>query len=416
MSAVSETPDPSAQSLRGLDWLNFFLADVQTGVGPFVATFLATRGWRQENIGWSLTVSGLVGVICQAPAGALVDWSRYKRTLVAAAILIIAAGALVLALWPSYWPVMLAQASHGAIGSVVGPTVAAVSLGIVGYKKFGVRNGRNKQFDSAGNIAAAVLMGWIGYQFSTQAIFFATAAFAVPALFSLGRIRPDEIDYARARGALEAPAGQCAGTVAKEGIFLVFQDRRLLLFAGCAVMFHFANAAMLPLLGEMLAHGRAVRSAPALLSACIITTQVIVMLLATLVGRRANAWGRKPLLLIGFGVLPIRGLLYTLTDHPTLLVAIQILDGIGAVVFGVVSVLVIADLTRGSGRFNLAQSAIGAAVGVGASLSNAVAGWIVQRAGFNAGFLFLAGVAAVATALFWLFMPETQNLKEWRAT
>lgn len=411
-AAASSSPHPSAQSLRGLDWLNFFLADVQTGVGPFVATFLATRGWRQDNIGWSLTVSGLVGVVCQAPAGALVDWSRYKRTLVAIAILIIATGALVLAWWPNYWPVMFSQISHGAVGSVIGPTVAAVSLGLVGYKKFGERNGRNKQFDSAGNIAAAALMGWIGWQFSVEAIFYATAALAVPALISLSRIRPEEIDYARARGASETADGKSARTVKKESMLAVFRDRRLLLFAGCAVMFHFANAAMLPLLGEMLAHGRAARQAPAFLSACIIVTQVIVMLTATLVGRRANTWGRKPLLLVGFGVLPIRGLLYTLTDHPTLLIAIQILDGIGAVVFGVVSVLVIADLTRGTGRFNLAQSAIGAAVGVGASLSNAVAGAIVQRAGFNAGFLSLAVIAALATALFWFFMPETQDLEE----
>lgn len=410
MNTATDTPNPSAQSLRGLDWLNFFLADVQTGVGPFVATFLATRGWRQEDVGWSLTVSGLVGVICQAPAGALVDWSRYKRTLVAIAVLIIAAGALVLALWPSYWPVMLAQISHGAVGSVVGPTVAAVSLGLVGYKKFSERNGRNKQFDSAGNIAAAALMGWIGWQFSVEAIFYATVALAVPTLISLSRIRPAEIDYARSRGATEKEGAKNARTVEKEGVLAVFRDRRLLLFAGCAVMFHFANAAMLPLLGEMLAHGRSARQAPAMLSACIIVTQVIVMLTATLVGRRASTWGRKPLLLIGFGVLPIRGLLYTLTDSPTLLIAIQIFDGIGAVVFGVVSVLVIADLTRGSGRFNLAQSAIAAAVGVGASLSNAVAGGIVQRFGFDAGFLFLAVVATLATALFWFFMPETRDL------
>lgn len=409
MELPRNPPDPSRQSLRGLDWVNFFVADVQTGVGPFVATYLATRGWSQENVGLSLTVGGLAGVICQAPCGALVDWTRYKRTLVALALFMIAAGAFVFVWWPSFWPVMIAQATHGIVGGVLGPALAAISLGLVGYRQFGPRNGRNQCFNSAGNVTAAALMGWIGWQFSIPIIFYAAAALSVPALIALRRIKPDEIDYARSRGAVEDPVAKSNRTVKKESMLTVFKNRRLLLFAGCAVMFHFANAAMLPLLGEMLAHGRSVRLAPALLSACVIVTQLIVAFSAPWIGRRANAWGRKPLLLIGFGVLPIRGLLYTLTDHPALLIAIQVLDGIAAVIFGVVSVLVIADLTRGTGRFNLAQSAIAAAVGVGASLSNTVAGYIVQRAGFNAGFLTLAGVATLATALFWLLMPETQN-------
>lgn len=410
-TAPPNPPQPSRRSLRGLDWLNFFVADVQTGVGPFVATYLATRGWSQADVGVSLTVAGLAGVICQAPCGALVDWTRHKRTVVAAALALIAAGAFVFVWWPSYWPVMIAQAAHGAVGGVLGPAVAAISLGLVGYRQFGPRNGRNKSFDSAGNVFAAALMGWIGWQFSVHVIFYAAAVLAIPAFISLSRIRPEEIDYARSRGAVEKPEAKSNRNVEKEGMLTVFRDRRLLLFAGCAVMFHFANAAMLPLLGEMLAHGRSVRLAPALLSACVIVTQVIVACSAPWIGQRANTWGRKPLLLLGFGVLPLRGVLYTLTDHPTVLIAIQILDGVGAVIFGVVSVLVIADLTRGTGRFNLAQSAIAAAVGVGASLSNTVAGYIVQRAGYNAGFLALAGVATLATALFWLLMPETLDLK-----
>lgn len=404
---------PSRESLRGLDWLNFFVADVQTGVGPFVAAYLAARGWHEGDVGWALTVGGLAGVLCQVPGGALVDGARAKRTLVAVALLIIAAGALVLAWRPTFWPVMLAQASHGIVGSVLGPTLAAISLGLVGYRRLGERNGRNRRFDSAGNVAAAALMGWIGYQFSTRAIFFVAAALALPAFAALGRIRPGEIDYARARGADQHGADDGPARVLGWGETVrgVFGDRRLLLFAACAVMFHFANAAMLPLLGEMLAKGRDARQAPALMSACVIVTQLVVACAASAVGRRADAWGRKPLLLVGFAVLPVRGLLYTLTGHPTLLVAIQVLDGVAAVVFGVASVLVIADLTRGTGRFNLAQSAVGAATGIGASLSNAVAGGIVQRAGFNAGFLFLAAVAAVATGLFWAFMPETRSME-----
>jgi MFS family permease len=175
-------------------------------------------------------------------------------------------------------------------------------------------------------------------------------------------------------------------------------------------MFHFANAAMLPLLGEMLAKGRG-RSSMLFMSACVITTQVVVTLLASWSGRMAGIWGRKPLMLIAFGILPLRAVLYTLTANTILLVAIQVMDGIAAAIFGVVSVLIIADLTRGTGRFNLILGAINTAVSIGAALSQVIAGAIVHHVGFRAGFLFLAGVALVALATLYLLMPETHNTR-----
>ena len=169
---------------------------------------------------------------------------------------------------------------------------------------------------------------------------------------------------------------------------------------------------MLPLLGEMLAKGKG-RSSMMFMSACVVTTQFTITLLAAWAGRAAGTWGRKPLLLIGFGALPIRGVLYTLTNNLYLLVGIQVLDGIGAGIFGVVSVLVIADLTRGTGRFNLTLGAIATAVGIGAALSQTIAGAIVHHFSDRAGFLFLAAVAGTAFVILWLFMPETA---EWKNT
>ena len=173
-------------------------------------------------------------------------------------------------------------------------------------------------------------------------------------------------------------------------------------------MFHFANAAMLPLLGEMLAKGQG-RNSMLFMSACVITTQFVIALIASWSGRKAGSWGRKPLLLLAFGALPIRGVLYTLTANTEALVAIQILDGVAAGIFGVVSVLVIADLTKGTGRFNLTLGAISTAVGIGASLSQVIAGSIVHHFGSSAGFLFLAAVASAAFAILFFFMPETRD-------
>jgi predicted MFS family arabinose efflux permease len=394
---------PSRRSLRGLDWLNFLLADVQTGVGPFLAIYLAGYKWNEESVGLALTVGGIAGILTQTPAGGLVDHLRSKRALVGAGVAALAAGAVLIALFPSFWPVMGAQLLIGGTSSVFLPAICAMSLGIVGRAAFDTRQGRNQSFNSAGNVIAAVSMGLLGYFVSNRSIFFFVVAFAVPTVLVLTMIRPAEIDYELARGAKD---GGKNGTV--ENAWALFRDRPLVIFLACAVMFHFANAAMLPLLGEMLAKGRG-RSSMLFMSACVVTTQLVVTLLASWSGRKAGIWGRKPLLMIAFGVLPVRAVLYTLTTNTALLVAIQVMDGIAAAIFGVVSVLVIADLTRGTGRFNLTLGAITSAVGIGAALSQVIAGGIVHHLGFRAGFLFLAGVALAAFAILYFFMPETRN-------
>jgi predicted MFS family arabinose efflux permease len=325
---------PSRQSLRGLDWLNFLLADVQSGVGPFLAIYLAGYRWNEESVGLALTIGGIAGILTQTPAGGLVDFLRSKRALVGVAVAALAAGALLIALFPSFWPVMGAQMLIGSTSSVFLPAICAMSLGIVGRAPFDTRQGRNQTFNSAGNVIAAVSMGLLGYFVSDRSIFFFVAAFAAPTILVLLMIRPSEIDYELARGAKDD--GKRANV---ESVWVLFRDRPLVIFLVCAVIFHFANAAMLPLLGEMLAKGRG-RSSMLFMSACVVTTQLVVTLLASWSGRKAGTWGRKPLLLIAFGMLPIRAVLYTLTTKTLLLIAIQVMDGVAAAIFGVVSVLV----------------------------------------------------------------------------
>ena len=403
--SIETKKSPSRQTLRGLDGLNFLLADVQSGVGPFLAIYLAGYNWNEESVGLALTVGSIAGILTQTPAGGLVDFLRPKRALVGVAVVALAVGALLIALFPSFWPVMGAQVLIGGMSSVFIPAICAMSLGIVGRAAFDTRQGRNQTFNSAGNVTAAVSMGLLGYFVSDRSIFFFVVALAVPTILVLLLIRPAEIDYELARGANDGEKGGKA-----ESVRVLFRDQPLVIFLVCAVMFHFANAAMLPLLGEFLAKGRG-RSSMLFMSACVITTQLVITLLASWSGRKAGTWGRKPLLLIAFGVLPIRGVLYTLTANKALLVAIQVLDGVGAGIFGVVSVLVIADLTRGTGRFNLTLGAITTAVGIGAALSQVIAGSIVHHVGSTAGFIFLAGVASAAFAILYFFMPETRNIR-----
>jgi MFS family permease len=400
----AEPSKVSRGSLRGLDWLNFFLADVQSGVGPFLAIYLAGAGWNEQSIGLALTAGSIAGITAQTPAGALADRVRAKRALIAGGVIALAIGALVIASHPAFWAVMAAQALIGASASIFVPTVVAISLGLVGRDLFDRRQGRNQTFNSAGNVIAAVCMGLIGYFLSNRGIFFFVVAFTVPTLWALSQVHAAEIDHAVARG-----SGADEASSDSSGLAHLVKDRRLGVFLTCAVAFHFANAAMLPLLGEMLAKGHG-RTSMMFMSGCVVTTQIVVTLLASWAGIKARQWGRKPLLLIAFGVLPLRGVLYTLTDAAPALIAIQVLDGIAAAIFGVVSVLVIADLTRGTGRFNLTLGAVTTAVGVGAALSQSIAGAIVHRFGYHAGFLFLAAVAAAGFIVFWAAMPETRRL------
>jgi len=256
---------PSRRTLRGLDWLNFFLADVQTGVGPFLAIYLAGYKWNEERVGLALTFGGIAGILTQTPAGALVDRLRSKRALIAAGVVALALGAILIALAPTFWSVMSAQVLIGGTSSVFGPAICAVSLGVVGRAAFDTRQGRNQTFNSAGNVTAAVSMGLLGYFVSNRSIFLFVVVLAIPTILVLLFIRPAEIDYEIARGADDGEKGGKA-----ESVRVLFQDRPLVTFIVCAVMFHFANAAMLPLLGEMLAKGHG-RSSMMFMSACVVT-------------------------------------------------------------------------------------------------------------------------------------------------
>ncbi len=392
---------PSDRTLRGLDWLNFFLADVQTSVGPFLVVYLVSRGWNEERIGLALATGVMAGIVAHTPAGILVDRIRSKRKLIVVSIFTLAVGAILIAFLPFFWSIIIAQILIGATSSIFFPAVCAISLGVVGHDQFDSRQGRNQTYNSLGNVFAAALMGLIGYFISERAIFLCVFIFSVPTFYSLHFIHPEEICHERARGAVGPE-----GVRHRKRPWAHLMERSMGVFLASAVLFHFANAAMLPLLGEVLVKGQG-RLSMLYMSACVMTPQLVIALLASRIGKLAGNWGRKPLLSIAFGVLPLRGVLYTLTQRTELLIAIQLLDGVCAAIFGVVSILVIADLTRGTGRFNFTLGVIATAVGIGAALSQVIAGMIVHHFGYRSGFLFLAAIALVAFVLFYFFMPET---------
>ena len=406
MEPSEAPPAPSRASLRGLDWFIFFVADVQTGFGPFVAVYLTAQKWTQVDIGLILSAGGLVALAGQIPGGALVDMARSERLVAGVAIAAIAISALAYAAWPIFPVVLSAAVLHAGASCVLGPAMAAISLGLVGHAAVGERLGRNARFASIGNGLAAAAMGACGYFLSARAVFLVTALLLAPALVALRAISAKEIDPERAHGSVPRRRGRRPSSLGD-----LLRQRPLMILAGCIMLFHLANSAMLPLMGSVLTM-RSSQWATVLIAACIVVPQGVVAALSPWVGRQAQSWGRRPLLLLGFAALPLRGLLFATVKDPNLLVAVQLLDGVTASVIGVMVPLMIADLTRGTGHFNLGQGIIGTMTGIGASLSTTVAGYASDHFGSAFAFLSLAGIATLGLAAVAFLMQETRPVDE----
>ena len=402
--AMVGEPTPSQQSLLALGWLNFFLSGVQASFGPICAAYLAAQGWTAQNIGFVLSIGGTASLASQVPGGLLLDAVRAKRLLIAAGVVIVALSIAIFSLWPSFPVVALAEVLQGITGGVLGPAVVAITLGLVGHAALAGRLGQNQRFAAAGGVAVTLTMALLAYSEPLWAMF-VPVVLAVPMFVALNQIRAQEIDFGRASGAKHAYADRPQGA-GRDGTLL--KNRRLLIFAACAVLFQVANASMLPLASGLLAY-EGMRQAAPLVAALIIVPQLIEVLLAPWVGQRAEKSGRKPLLLVAFAALPIRAMLFALTSNPLALIVTQVLDGISGVVLGVMTALVIADVTKGTGRFNLAQGMFGTVMGIGASLSPTLSGLIAHHFGHSVGFMSLAGEGFVALVVLAVFLPETKE-------
>jgi predicted MFS family arabinose efflux permease len=305
---------------------------------------------------------------------------------------------------PTFWPVLTANTVIAVIGDVFGPAVATLTLGLFARKELANRMGRNGAFDHAGNVVIALAAGGVGWLFGQRAVFLLVPIFAVLSAGAVLSIPAASIDHQRARGAdADRPEGQRSG-----GGQARFGYRPLTMFALCAMLFHFANAPLLPLVGQKLALANRELATP-LMSSCIVAAQLVMLPIALFAGRKADQWGRKPVLLIGFAVLPVRALLYTASNNSAWLIAVQLLDGVGAGIWGVLTPLVVADFMSGTGRYNFALGVVATAQGVGASLSGLAAGLIVDHFGYGAAFVVAAVVAFFALAVFYLTVPETRS-------
>jgi MFS family permease len=395
-----------ARANRALDAANFFLADVRDGLGPYLAIYLLTeQKWDEARIGIVMSIATIAGIVAQTPAGALIDATKAKRMAMVIAALIVTGASLLLPFYPNFLAVAFSQGIAHAAGVVFAPAVAAVSLGVVGHRAFTARIGRNESFNHAGNAAAAAIAGVAAYLFGPQVVFYLLAVMALASLTSVLAIPEQAIDHDLARGLHAKDDKVDTDKEQPSGLGILLTCRPLLIFAVCVTLFHLSNAAMLPLVGQKLAL-QDKHLGTSLMSACIIAAQIVMVPVAALVGAKADRWGHKRFFLAALLILPIRGTLYTLSDNEAWLIGVQLLDGIGAGIFGAIFPVIVADLMRNTGRFNVAQGTIITAQSIGAALSTTLAGIIVIEAGYSAAFLVLGAVAAIGFVVCWFALPE----------
>ncbi|MCQ8240401.1 MFS transporter [Rhizosaccharibacter radicis] len=395
---------PSRRSGVALDALNFLLADVQQGVGPYLVVFLrGAHHWKPGAIGLATAMSSVVSAACQVPVGFLIDATHRKRALLLLSCLLFAIGALIIPLSGGFWPVMAAQALLGAAAAVIPPAVASISLGLVGRRSMARRTSRNQGFNHGGAFCGAILAGGLGRWADERWIFFSVLLFALFAAAATMMIRAGEIDHRVARGAdirdgdddRPSPLGRL---VRRRPVWVLLLS--VLLFQG-------GSAGLLPFASQRLVSDHP-RTATLTLSGCILVMQAVMALVALAVGvTQERGAGRKPLFLLAFALLPVRAGLLAVVHASWGVIAIEALDGISGGIFAVLATVIAADITRGTGRFNVMQGLAALAVGLGGSLSNIGGGYATEWFGASAGFWSLAVVAALGGLLFLWLMPET---------
>lgn len=383
------------------------MADVRDGVGVYLAVYLlVVQKWSPAQIGFVIALPGFLSILAQSPVGSFIDRTTKKRLLLALASFVVALACLTVIYLPTFYPIAASQVLMGLIGTIFQPCVSAISLGLVGPKLMRQRVGRNESFNHAGNLAAAVVALAIGYFVSYEGIFYFSLVQCAALIGSTLLIREKDIDHDVARAA--AVHNQKVGSFFHD-VKALLAEKGVAAFILALTFWNLANGPMLPLVGQKLGITDAANSA-VYLSVCIILAQAVMIGMAPYAAKKARI-ARKPLFLLSFLLIPVRALLFAFVDNKYALMSFQLIDGLGAGIYGVLSIVMMADLGHGTGRFNLLQGVTYAAMGVGGAVSMLIAGYLLQYFNYQVTFLAFAGVGIAGALFFWLGVPETGPAK-----
>lgn len=396
--------DRQRRALVPLGFLNFFMADVQAGIGPFLGVFLIAHGWQSGPIGSVMTIGGIAGMIMTAPAGAFIDETKRKRTCVIVLGICTVLASMIILTSQTFWVVALSQVATAIAGAAIGPALNGITLGIVRQAGFNRQNGYNQALNHAGNLVGAGLSGWLGWAYGLTAVFWLAAVFGVFSIISVLMIPREAIDDDEARGAVHVVTDPQVKTGSVEqrkasGFGVLADSKPLLLLAGALALFHLGNGAMLPLFG--LAVVAAKQGDPAGFVALTIVVAQATMIITSLIAMHvAEKRGQWLVLLISFIALPVRGFVAAHLITSGGVYPVQILDGIGAGLQSVAVPALVARILNGTGRINVGQGVVMTVQGVGASLSPAIGGWLAQEIGYSAMFMILGSFAFGSIALW----------------
>jgi MFS family permease len=389
-----------ARATRALQSLNFFMADMQAGIGPFLGVFLQQRGWTAGPIGTVMTAGGVAGMVCTAPAGAFIDHTDKKRWVVVVTGVCTVAASFLILLSQSGIVVTASEVATAIAGAAIGPAVAGITLGVVRQRGLNAQNGRNQAFNHAGNMIGAALSGWLGWRYGMPAIFFLAAAFGVAAIASVLLIPERAIDHQAARGLERGEQEQDDEARGAKGWRILLANRPMLILAAALACFHLGNGAMLPLY-SLAVVGAGKGNAATFTATTVVVAQGVMILTSLLAMRMAAGRGYWLVLLISFAALPIRGALAGSVIEHWGVWPVQALDGVGAGLQSVAVPGLVARLLDGTGRVNVGQGAVMTVQGVGASLSPALGGWLAQTLGYRAAF-YILGAFALASLALWI--------------
>jgi predicted MFS family arabinose efflux permease len=370
------------------------MADMQSGIGPFVGVFLAQRGWDSGLIGTALTIGNIAGMLITTPIGGFIDTSNHKRAWVIIPGAAVVAGSSIILLWQNFWAVAASQVATAIAGAAIVPAVTGITLGIVGQKGFNRQNGRNQAFNHAGNMVGAAASGFLGWHFGYVSVFLLAATFGAITIACVLMIPPGSIDHRAARGRKEEDPDSQHSALA-----VLLKHKTLLVLGLALAVFHLGNAAIVPLYG-ISAVTDSQTNGPSFVATIVVIAQG-TMVIASIVGMRVaekrNYW---LLILVSFLMLPLRGLFAFFLTGWWGVVPVEILDGIGIGLQSVAVPGMIARSLYSTGRVNLAQGAVITIQGAGAALSPALGGFIANYIGFSPTFLVLGGLGLAAAAIW----------------
>ncbi len=399
-AAIRQRFKPKRLRAPSLDWTNFLIADVRGALGPYVVVFLvAEQHWPLAAVGLVTTLGGWLGMAAQTPIGAWLDHTNRKRALLLGALALLSVSAIIIALLPKFWPVLFANGMMQVVSGVFDPAIAALTVGLFARDALTRRMGRNAAWSRGGNIAVAVASGLMAWLFTSRAVFLQVPIIAALTAVAVLTIPYDQVNLRRARG-LEGK--DKAGPTGWLGLF---RSRPMLVFGACSLLYELADAPLLTLVGQQI--GVAHQGLGTIITSVFIVSAQLGMLLSSIVvGRRADAWGFRWLLAAGFALLPVQAVLTLVWHQAYWLTAVQFVGGISSGLFAALTPLWLAGATSGTGRYNLAQGAMGTLRALGVTSSGLLSEMLVARLGYNAAYIGCAIVGGLTLALLWFALPD----------